>query len=66
MSLKNAAGEFELKITYNNDQIIINRSLHLTQVDYPPESWPELRQLLLAEEHDRNRIVLLKQKADDQ
>jgi hypothetical protein len=59
-AIENAAGRFTVTSTVKDSQLVVIRELKLTKAVYKPEEWPLLRQLLLAENHEKNRTVLLK------
>ena len=59
-TIENAAGRFTVTSTVKDSQLVVIRELNLTKAVSKPEEWPLLRQLLLAENHEKNRTVLLK------
>ena len=59
-TIENAAGRFTVTSTVKDSQLVIIRELKLTKAVFRPEEWLLLRQLLLAENHEKNRTVLLK------
>jgi len=58
--LTNAAGSFRLSVERQDGQIVVTRATRLAKAAYPPEEWPALRALLLAEGDAAHRTVLLK------
>jgi hypothetical protein len=64
-SLSSEAGDFAIKITGEGDHLSITRDLKLIKTSYSPDEWTELRALLLADRHDRNRTLLFKKTVDD-
>jgi len=58
--LENKAGKFNISVSRKDDRIIIRRELNLAKTIYQPDEWPDLRKLLLADRHERNRTLLLK------
>ena len=59
VSLENAAGSFRLAVERSDDELILTRTLALTRDEYSAADWPDLRALLLAERHERNRTLLI-------
>jgi hypothetical protein len=66
MEFENLAGRFYLRVERDGDAVTITRGLSLSASALPPSAWPELRALLLAEEHDRNRVVVYKSEEDEE
>ncbi len=64
-TMENDAGRFSVTVDKVEDHITITREIELTQTLYQPEEWPELRALLLADSHERNRTLLVKTTADN-
>ncbi len=62
VKIENAAGQFSVTALVQDSQLVVVRTLKLSKTTLKPEEWPMLRQLLLAENHDRNRTILLKAK----
>lgn len=59
-TIENAAGQFTVSSEVKDSQLVVIRELKLTKAVFKPEEWPLLRQLLLAENHEKNRTILLK------
>jgi hypothetical protein len=59
-TIENAVGRFTITSEVKDSQLVIIRELKLTKAVSKTEEWPLLRQLLLAENHEKNRTVLLK------
>lgn len=59
-TIENAAGRFTVTSEVRDSQLVVIRELKLTKAVFGPEEWPLLRQLLLAENHEKNCTVLLK------
>jgi hypothetical protein len=58
--IENGAGCFESSHeTVDEDELHVERRLVLSKSGYSPEEWPALRTLLLAEERQSHRIVVL-------
>lgn len=58
--LENATGRFALTVTEDDDGWIeISRELAISTSTIPAARWSELRSLLLAHAHERNRTILL-------
>ncbi len=64
MNLNNVAGEFTTSTTLKDDQVIIGRTLSLKRATYEAAEWSDLRSLLLAGRHDRNRTLLFRAAED--
>ena len=58
--IENQTGKFHLIKEAKDDRVVVTRELSFPRVDFSGDDWKELRELLLAEKHDRNRTVLLK------
>ncbi len=58
-SIKNAVGSFTLAVEEDAVWITVTRELVVDALTVPPEHWPLLRELLLAEESARNRTIIL-------
>ena len=56
----NSAGIFSVTVDRKDERLVITRKLNLTKTTYQPEDWPALRELLLADKHQRNQSLLLK------
>ena len=65
-TIDNGAGNFAVIVEADNDRITIVRELVLTKTVYEAEEWPDLRALLLADQHERNQTLLLKTTGDDE
>ncbi|MCB2212167.1 DUF3857 domain-containing protein [bacterium] len=59
MAINNEAGSFELTVEQDGDMITLNRYLKVNKSLYGVEEWPQLRELLLAEESASNQTILL-------
>jgi hypothetical protein len=59
-SIENAAGRFSVASKIIDSQLVVVREFSLAKTNYLPAEWPLLRQLLLAESHDKNSLVILK------
>jgi hypothetical protein len=59
--IENEAGHFASSSARDEEKQVLHfsRSLSLTKAEYRPEEWPGLRALLLAEEHEGQRLLLL-------
>lgn len=60
--LENDGGRFSLTTSSDADKIVLTRSLAVKTSRFSAESWPTLRELLLAATHEQNATVLLKPK----
>lgn len=58
-TIENVVGRFAVTSEIKDSQLIVIRVLQLTKTVIGPEEWPLLRQLLLAENHEKNRTILL-------
>lgn len=58
--LTNDAGSYRLEITHEGNTVTVKRTLLLVSRVYPPEQWPALRALLLAEKDPANSVILAK------
>jgi hypothetical protein len=65
-TIDNGAGSFAVTVEADSNRIKIVRELVLTKTVYEAEEWPDLRVLLLADQHERNRTLLLKTTGDDE
>ncbi|NMC44178.1 MAG: DUF3857 domain-containing protein [candidate division Zixibacteria bacterium] len=66
-TIENAVGRFTVASEVKDSQLVVIRALQLTKTIIEPEEWPLLRQLLLADSHEKNRTILLKEiKKDEQ
>jgi len=63
--IENQAGNFEITVLEKDDYIVINRRLSLIKTEFAPGEWPILKELLLADYHERNQDILLKLKKDE-
>jgi hypothetical protein len=59
-TMENEAGKFNISVSREDDRIIVRRELNLAKTIYQPDEWPDLRKLLLADCHERNRTLFLK------
>jgi len=59
-TIENEAGRFSVASEIKDSQLVVMRKLSLVKTSYLPAEWPLLRQLLLAESHDKNNLVILK------
>jgi len=60
VSFSNAAGSFSLTAKTDSDgELTLKRTLELESSRFESAQWPALRELLLAETHERNRTLLL-------
>lgn len=64
-TVENAVGRFTVSSVTRDSQLVVVRELHLIKAVIGPDEWPSLRQLLLAESHEKNRTILLKEAAKD-
>ncbi|MBZ0263649.1 DUF3857 domain-containing protein [bacterium] len=53
--IKNDAGMFTLTVEQNGDKISYSRSLKFNENSYDAKMWKQVRALLLAEKHEKNR-----------
>lgn len=60
-TIENAVGRFAVTSEVKDSQLVVIRALQLTKAVIGPDEWPLLRQLLLAENHEKNRTILLKE-----
>ncbi|MDP8208199.1 MAG: DUF3858 domain-containing protein [Candidatus Electryonea clarkiae] len=58
--ITNDAGSFKLTIEKSGKKVTITREIQLNKTVYAPEEWKMLRELLLAEKHERNRSIFIK------
>jgi len=56
----NEAGSFSTIVVKTDDRLSVTRKLELSQTTYKPADWPALKELLLAEDHERNKTLLFK------
>ncbi len=61
----NKAGNFSTIIVKKDDRLSVTRKLELSQSSYKPADWTMLKELLLAEDQERNKILLFKVAASD-
>lgn len=59
-TVENLAGSFTITVVQKDDHLTIMRELNLAKTDYRPDEWLALRELLLADRHERNRTLLMK------
>jgi hypothetical protein len=60
VSISNAVGRFSLTAKSDDDgTLTLKRALELESSRFEPSQWPALRELLLAETHERNRTLLV-------
>ena len=58
--VENETGRFALTVVESDDGWTeVSRELAIAAATIPPEQWPQLRALLLATAHERNRTILL-------
>ncbi len=60
VQLRNGAGSFAVTVERNGERVTIVRTLRLDGSRHEAAAWPELRELLLADAAERNRVVLYK------
>ncbi len=58
--LANAAGAVEITVAREDTTTTLERHLRLERANYPPDDWPQLRALLLAEHDRQGRVVLIR------
>jgi hypothetical protein len=66
LMIDNGAGSLAVTVEADDDRITIVRKLVLMKSVYEAEDWPDLRALLLADQHERNQTLLLKTTGDDE
>ncbi|MCK4655671.1 MAG: DUF3858 domain-containing protein, partial [candidate division Zixibacteria bacterium] len=66
LMIDNGAGSLAVTVEADDDRITIVRKLVLMKSVYEAEEWPDLRALLLADQHERNQTLLLKTTGDDE
>ncbi len=65
LTIENDAGSFSITATKDDHKLKISRKLDgIHSID--AKDWPALRQLLLAETHDRNQTIYLKLKEEEE
>lgn len=62
VAIENAAGVFRLSVTRDEGEVAVTRKLALHRAAFSAQEWPEVRALLLAERHERNRTLLFTSK----
>jgi len=62
--LANVAGLLQLNTNKEEDKIIYSRRLKLSGTYYDSSLWPDFRELMLANNHERNRTFYFKKSAD--
>jgi len=58
--IENGAGSFSVTVNDSERRISIIREIYFPETIYGPELWPDLRNLLLADNHKKNRLLLFK------
>jgi hypothetical protein len=65
--IRNNIGEFSIDSQQDDNYLVISRRVVVEKGPHlDAEDWPELRQLLLAETHDRNQTIYLKIKEEEE
>jgi hypothetical protein len=59
-TIENQVGGFSVSVEEDDDWITVTRELRIGKTTVEPDRWPELRALLVAETHPRNRTILVK------
>jgi len=62
--IENKAGRFSLTVDNGEQLIAVNRELSFPAATYDANIWPDMRILLLADSHRKNRIMLFKEAED--
>nr|MBN2277868.1 DUF3857 domain-containing protein [candidate division Zixibacteria bacterium] len=58
-TVTNEAGQLTISVTQKDDRIVYIRELSFTSAVFDSDLWPALRELLLANNHKRNRVIYL-------
>jgi hypothetical protein len=62
VEMENDAGVFRLSVARDEGEITVTRKLALNRATFSAAEWPDVRALLLAERHERNRTLLFTSK----
>jgi hypothetical protein len=65
-TIVNDAGRFAVTVDSSDESTTLMREVSLTGYSYGPEDWPNLRELLIADDHEANRVLLLKKVGEDE
>lgn len=60
VKLENKAGRFELAVEQEEGSVTVRRTLRLSKRTYDASEWPQLRELLVADKDEANRVILFK------
>jgi len=60
MKIENSAGSFALECREEEGKLSMKKSFALGKPEYGPQDWRQLRELLLANSHEKNKRLLFR------